>query len=470
MTPAPQGPGLPPSPSLSASPRRGLRGSVHHTIATATASAAAISRNTQPNVSSPKRKSSSSPLSSIAAAALVALLAGCATAPAPVAKAPDTLACPPVDKPVCPQPSTPAPPSAPAAEARGRLRLAAWSELPQWRAEPVKPALEAFLRGCGALEKQDAWKGPCAAARALPPSASEHDVAAFFESAFDPHQVLNPDDTTTGMVTGYYEPLLKGSRARSARYRFPLYAPPADMLTIDLSALHPELRNRRLRGKLEGNRVVPYLSRGDIDRDPSPLRGQELAYVEDPVEAFFLHIQGSGQVELENGQRIRVGYADQNGHPFRSLGRLLIDRGELPPERASMQGIKDWARRNPARMQEFLNANPSYVFFRELPRDLPGPLGALGVPLTPERSIAVDPRVVPLGAPVYLATTWPNAVDPLQRLVVAQDTGGAIAGAVRVDFFWGFGDAAGSLAGRMRQTGRLWVLWPRGVAAPNPAP
>jgi membrane-bound lytic murein transglycosylase A len=181
---------------------------------------------------------------------------------------------------------------------------------------------------------------------------------------------------------------------------------------------------------------------------------------------FFLHIQGSGQVELENGERLRVGYAEQNGHPFRSLGRLLIQRGELPAERASMQGIKDWAKRNPRKVQEFLNANPSYVFFRELPRDLSGPIGALGVPLTAERSIAVDPRVVPLGVPVYLATTWPNTAQPLNRLMVAQDTGGAINGGVRADFFWGFGDAAGNQAGKMRQAGRMWVLLPKGYTPP----
>jgi membrane-bound lytic murein transglycosylase A len=237
-------------------------------------------------------------------------------------------------------------------------------------------------------------------------------------------------------------------------------------LVVDLSSLHPDLKNKRLRGRLEGNRVVPYLSRGDIDREGGPLQGDELVWVDDAVEVFFLHIQGSGQVELENGERIRVGYADQNGHPFRSLGRLLIQSGEIPAERASMQGIKDWARRNPKRAQDFLNANPSYVFFRELPRELTGPLGALGVPLTPERSIAVDPRVVPLGVPVYLATTWPNTSDPLNRLMVAQDTGGAIAGAVRVDFFWGFGDAAGNLAGKMRQGGRIWVLLPKGYKPP----
>jgi len=175
-------------------------------------------------------------------------------------------------------------------------------------------------------------------------------------------------------------------------------------------------------------------------------------------------------VQLENGERMRVGYADQNGHPFHSLGRALIDSGEIPPERASMQGIKDWARRNPQKVQQYLDANPSYVFFRELPADLPGPLGALGVPLTPERSIAVDSRVIPLGVPVWLATTWPNAADSLNRLVVAQDTGGAIAGGVRADFYWGFGDEAGALAGRMRQSGRMWILMPRCVAPPAPTP
>ena len=164
-----------------------------------------------------------------------------------------------------------------------------------------------------------------------------------------------------------------------------------------------------------------------------------------------------------------MGYADQNGHPFRSLGALLIRRGEILPERASMQGIKEWAKRHQRKVREFLDANPSYVFFRELPNDLPGPIGALGVPLTPERSIAVDPRVIPLGVPVYLATTRPNTDEPLERLVVAQDTGGAINGGVRADFFWGFGDAAGNEAGKMRQAGRMWVLLPRGMSPPVPA-
>jgi membrane-bound lytic murein transglycosylase A len=403
------------------------------------------------------------------AAALLA--AACTSAPEPreAVRAPEPLSCPPVVEAVCPPPPPPVvPPPTPEVEYRGRLQLVSWMDVPEWRREPVRPALDAFLQGCAVLEKQPLWKSTCEAARSLGSAASENEAAAFFENQLSPYQVLNADESITGMVTGYYEPLLHGSRKPSKRFKYPIYGVPQDLLVIDLSSLYPELKNRRLRGRIEGNRVVPYLSRGDIDREASPLKGLELVWVDDAVDLFFLHIQGSGQVELENGTRLRVGYADQNGHPFRSLGGLLVRSGELALERASMQGIKDWARRNPRRVQDFMNANPSYVFFRELATDLPGPIGALGVPLTAERSIAVDARVVPLGAPVYLATTWPNSSDPLNRLMVAQDTGGAIAGGVRVDFFWGFGDAAGSLAGKMRQSGRMWVLMPKGYVPPSP--
>jgi membrane-bound lytic murein transglycosylase A len=400
----------------------------------------------------------------LALAALAMLVAGCATPPpAETARAPEALICPPVADPICPSPPA-TPLSVPPVEVdyKGRLVPASWLEIPDWGREPLRDSLAAFVRGCAVLERQEAWKAVCAGASTFGSSASERELAAFFELNFEPYKVVNADESAAGMVTGYYEPLLAGSRTRSKRFRYPIYAVPQDLVTIDLSAVYPDLKNRRLRGRVEGNRVVPYLARGDIDRESGPLRGLELAWVEDPIELFFLHIQGSGQVEFENGERIRVGYAEQNGHPFRSLGRALIQRGEIPAERASMQGIKDWARRNPRKMQEYLNANPSYVYFKELPKDLTGPIGSLGVPLTAERSIAVDPRVVPLGVPVYLATTWPNSPQPLNRLMVAQDTGGAIAGGVRADFFWGFGDPAGNQAGKMRQAGRMWVLLPKG--------
>lgn len=408
------------------------------------------------------------------AAAIAVAIAGCAAPPTQVAQAPPApLVCPPAPKPVCPAPAPPAPtpaPVPPPAQYRGKLVPGAWVELPNWAQEPVRPALEAFVRGCDVLDQQDPWKAVCTQARAILGGSDESEAVRFFETNFDPYRVVNPDDSTSGMITGYYEPLLHGSRTRTRRYRYPIYAAPPDLLTIDLSSVYPDLNHKRLRGRIEGHRVVPYYARADIDTNPALLKGLEIAWVDDPIDLFFLHIQGSGQVELQNGERVRVGYADQNGRPFRSLGRLLIDRGEIRPEHASMQGIKEWARQHPRRLQKYLDANPSYVFFRELPRDLPGPIGALSVPLTPERSIAVDPRVIPLGVPVYLATTWPNTSEPLQRLMVAQDTGGAINGAVRADFFWGFGDAAGRQAGRMRQDGEMWVLLPRGYPPPVPAP
>ena len=238
---------------------------------------------------------------------------------------------------------------------------------------------------------------------------------------------------------------------------------------MDLESVNPELKGLRLRGRIEGNRLVPYWTRAEIEaRDGSG--APVIAWVEDPVELFFLQIQGSGQIELAPGERLRLGYGDQNGHPYRSMGRFLVDRGEMTLDQASMQGIKAWAAANPRKLREALDANPSYVFFRELrPRASrrDGPLGTLGAPLTAGYSIAVDPRYVPLGAPVFLATTWPLSTQPLERLMAAQDTGGAIRGAVRADFYWGSGSEAGALAGRMRQRGRMWILWPRGEALPG---
>ena len=242
---------------------------------------------------------------------------------------------------------------------------------------------------------------------------------------------------------------------------------PSDLLTIDLSDVLPDLKNMRLRGRLQGNRVIPYYSRADIVGREKNYADRVLLWVDDAVELFFLQIQGSGRVKLPDGSTVRIGYADQNGHPYHSVGRVLIERGELRAEQASMQGIQAWARANPAKLDEVLNANPSYVFFREVSvkgNENEGPQGALGVPLTAERSIAVDPRHVPLGAPVFLSTTQPNSATPLQRLMLAQDTGGAIRGVVRADFFWGFGAEAGAQAGRMKQQGQMWVLLPPGVA------
>jgi membrane-bound lytic murein transglycosylase A len=219
---------------------------------------------------------------------------------------------------------------------------------------------------------------------------------------------------------------------------------------------------------------VPYWPRADIDAGRAEVADKALVYVSDPLDAFFLQIQGSGRVQLAEGGIMRVGYADQNGQPFRSIARVLIDRGELTLAEASMQGIREWGRRHPDELPALLDENPSYVFFREVPPPLPGslearidgPIGSLGVPLLAERTIAVDPRAIPLGAPVFLATTEPLSATPLQRLVMAQDTGGAIRGPIRADFFWGFGAEAGEQAGRMREQGRMWLIWPNGAPLP----
>jgi len=346
------------------------------------------------------------------------------------------------------------------------LRASSWDAVSGWLDDNPQLAWSAFITSCDALKNQTAWQSVCSVAVTLA-EPTRDTLQRFFETGFTPYQVVNADGSDSGLVTGYYEPLLYGSRTRSARFRYPVYGVPDDLLVIDLGELYPDLKNMRLRGRLEGRRVVPYFDRAKIEGGAAPVAGREIAWVEDPVELFFLQIQGSGRIRLDGGETIRLGYADQNGHPYRSLGRLLVDRGDLPLERASMQGIKAWAKQNPGKLQEALNHNASYVFFREMSSDLPGPLGALGVPLTARRSIAVDARYVPLGAPVFLATTMPNSREPLNRLMLAQDTGGAIRGAVRADFFWGFGDEAGALAGRMRQSGKMWVLLPNGYPLPN---
>ena len=369
-------------------------------------------------------------------------------------------------------------PVAPPAPAQPTFTATSYRDLPGWDSDRVQDAWPAFRVGCKALvaraRTQSDWQASCAGADAI----DENDAAQvrqFFERNFTPYRVSSRDGTDQGLVTGYYEPLLHGSLSGGPAYPAALFAPPDDLLVVELAELYPELKGKRVRGRVDGRRVVPYWTRADIDAGKASLAGKALVYVSDPVDAFFLQIQGSGRVQLAEGGVMRVGYADQNGHPFRSVARVLIDRGEMTIDEASMQAIREWGRRHPDRLPQLLDENPSYVFFREVTPPAPGtlearidgPIGSLGVPLLAGRTIAVDARALPLGAPVFLATTQPLSDTPLRRLVMAQDTGGAIRGAVRADFFWGFGDEAGSLAGRMRQPGRMWLLWPNGVPVPD---
>jgi membrane-bound lytic murein transglycosylase A len=368
---------------------------------------------------------------------LILLAAACAPAP---------------QKPMCP-----CPPPKPEAET-ARYEARAFSDLPGWNGAQLEPSLRAFVAGCAR------FKRVCDMARGLP-AGDERVARNFFETQFVPYALVSSVSGDSGLVTGYYEPIIDGSRVAGPVHRYPIFGLPSDLVVVDLGNVVPETRGLRLRGRLDGRRLVPYYSRGEIDARGEAFPAPVIAWSADPVELFFLQIQGSGQVRLESGERIRVGFAEQNGHPYRSLGRHLVERGEMPLEQASMQGIKAWAAANPQKLQEALNQNPSYVFFRELPVT-DGPIGALSIPLHSERSLAVDRRFVPLGAPVYLATTFPLSEEPLQRLMAAHDTGGAIRGVVRADFFWGTGPDAGAQAGRMRQQGRMWLLWPIGEPLP----
>jgi membrane-bound lytic murein transglycosylase A len=381
-------------------------------------------------------------------------LAGCVTAPGPT----------PPSKPTTPAPVQVAP-KVEAINPADYLRLSSYDALPGWTEDDLTQLWPAFLASCEVLIRRTGWFEVCTEA----PQVSATDGTAirmFFESRFLPHQVRNLDGSTSGMVTGYYEPLLRGSRKQGGVFQTPLHRPPVDLLTIDMVGVYPELKNMRLRGRLSGNKVVPYYSRAELSQRGLPA-GTELVWVDNAIDAFFLQVQGSGRVALEDSKEtIRLAYADQNGHPYKSIGRYLVDRGELKLEQASMQGIKAWAAANPHRLQELLNANPSVVFFSEekIVDANKGPRGALGVRLTERRSIAIDPQFINLGAPVFLSTTRPNSDLPLRQVMMAQDTGGAIRNPVRADFFWGFGNEAGELAGRMKQAGQMWLLLPRALS------
>ncbi len=345
------------------------------------------------------------------------------------------------------------------------LKPAQWSDVDGLEVDNLGLAWPAWMLSCSTLVNKPVWKNACTAATQLHEQSAKNPssdaILNYFKQYFAVYKTTNADGSDTGMITGYYQPLLKGSRTKSAQYPNPLYAAPSDMITVELDSLFPELKFKRVRGRLVGNKLVPYYNRAEIENDNSPLKGREFIYIDDIIDVFFLQIQGSGLVQLDNGEQIHVGYADQNGHPYNSIGRLLVERGELTLAQASMQGIKNWARNNLGKLRDLLNSNPSYVFFRELPAGLPGPLGALGVPILAERSVAIDPKFIPLGAPIFLSTTEPNSNKLLKRMMMAQDTGGAIKGGVRADFFWGAGPEAGAKAGAMKQSGKIWVFLPK---------
>ncbi len=353
------------------------------------------------------------------------------------------------------------------------LEPVALTALPGWADDDPSAALPALRRSCDALSNQPAGKpvGPDgiggnagdwhAACTGLADVADGDATAlrAWLARWFRAFRVTD-NGAADGLITGYYEPELRGSRERSARYNVPLYRRPPDLVTVDLGAFRSSLKGERIAGRVDGRRLVPYASRAGIVAGALADRGLELVWVDDLVDAFFLQIQGSGRVVLEDGTVLRVGYDGTNGRPYTSIGRELARDGTMPVADITMQSLRGWLAAHPEAGRNLMDRNASYVFFRALPGD--GPVGAEGVVLTPGRSLAVDRQFLPLGAPVWLATTDPLDPDrPLNRLMVAQDTGGAIRGPVRADLFWGHGADAAERAGRMKQSGMLYLLLPR---------
>jgi len=374
----------------------------------------------------------------LAFVAILGTLAGCALVPRQPPAAVESRETAPLPA-LPPQPGEPEHPHA-------RWVPASFAELPGWADDHTADLWPALREGCG-IPATRAWVSICAQALLFTPR-DDLDARQWLEQRLEVFRLESDVGEAQGLATGYFEPLVEARRKPGGAFRTPLWGPPAGYVAHR-----------------------PWYTRQEIDSHAdaqAALRGREIAWVADPLDALLLQVQGSGRlriVEADGSERIvRLAFAGNNEQPYRSVGRWLIDQGEMKATEASWPAIRDWARRNPQRLTELLWANPRVVWFREeaLPDPHVGPRGAQGAPLTPGRSIAVDPASVPYGSAVWLDTTEPLSARPLQRAVMAQDTGNAIVGPVRADFFWGWGEEAETLAGRMKQPLRMWVLWPRG--------
>jgi membrane-bound lytic murein transglycosylase A len=345
------------------------------------------------------------------------------------------------------------------------LQPAAFSDLSGWTKDNQNLAAQTLAKSCprilnhagtdsfGAMGTYADWQGPCSR---LTPDIFTDGIAArkFFETEFTPYQGLADSGQSMGLFTGYYEASLKGSRTRHDRYQTPLRKRPDDLVMVDLGEFRPGLKGQRIAGRVIAGNLKPYEDHHTINQGKLPNDDTlPLVWVDDPVKAFFLQIQGSGRIILDDGTVMRVGYAGQNGYPYYAVGRELVKRGALSKDNVTMQSIEAWLDAHPDQAREIMETNQSYVFFKELNGE--GPLGAENIPLTPERSLAVDHDRVPYGVPIWLSAT--------NHLMVAQDTGGAIRGPVRGDIFYGYGERAEELAGPMKQPGQWWLLLPRTV-------
>ncbi|KRB82755.1 MltA [Sphingomonas sp. Root710] len=398
----------------------------------------------------------------VAGLAGLAMLSACAVVPTPGAS----------DHPAprhhTPKPAPPAPPPVVEAPPAPKPTTAAQAGVlpgPGFASFGVNPdgaraALAAFRLSCNALQRRTDtsgltqagdWSQPCSQAAAWP----ESDAANFFANQLAVVQVGDGK----AYATGYYEPEIAGSRTPAPGYEVPVYKRPPDLVEGDLGDFYPDLKGKKIRGKVQGGKLIPYPDRGQIEDGALKNMKLEIGYAADPVEFFFLQVQGSGRLRLPDGSVMRIGYDGQNGRDYVGIGKLMRDRGLLGPGQLSMQGVMAWLRANPAEGDAIMRENKSFVFFRELTG--PGPIGAMNVAVTGRVTVAADPAFVPLGAPVLLQLDRTEA----NGLWVAQDTGGAIKGSNRFDTFWGAGDDARTIAGGMSGRGRAWLLIPRISAA-----
>ena len=356
------------------------------------------------------------------------------------------------------------------------LKTASFADLPGWATADTKQSFLAFQLSCQTFLKQDPeksvgsesvalqvkdWQPACRAAVSVD-GHSNQQTRAFFEAWFTPVEFFD-SKPVKGLFTGYYMPLIKGSLTKTDKYNVPIYGLPKNIVLVNLELFDKNLKNRRIVGRVERNRLLPFYTREEINKGAISKVTPVLAWIDSLIDRSFLEIQGSGAIELSDGQTYAINYAAENGAPYVSIAKVLIDKGVMTRDNASMQHIRDYLETHPKELDVVLNQNKSFVFFERLLHD--AALGAQGVALTPGYSLAIDRKWVPLGAPIWLNTVRPAENSEkqrlFQRLMIAQDTGGAIRGAVRGDVYWGAGKKATSIAGRMKNPGHYWLLLPQ---------
>lgn len=329
-----------------------------------------------------------------------------------------------------------------------KTKAVEFSKIDGFYEDDLNKALEVFKKACLKSSKKEFFTKVCSE------SKKYNDGRVFFTKYFEPKLLYSPN-SDEGLITGYYEPLLKGSLTKTEKYKYPIYKAPEDLITLEKNTKYLDFKEYKYRAKISDGNIVPYDTRKQIEQRDDL---EAICYVDDDIDLFFLHIQGSGRVELQNGEILNIGYSNQNGRKYFPIGKALVQENFVSKDEISMQTIREFLEENPHKKQEIFNKNDSYVFFRKSTKTA---TGSLGVPLVPKRNIAVDNRVIPLGLPVFIDTKNPITNEDIEKLVIAADTGGAIKGVVRADYFFGYGDKASELAGKMKENGKLYVLIPK---------